>query len=336
MSDYLGSKRPAKVIAIEEHFATPLYRQHVSPTATEYRKFFVSSRSEQLGYDIPKELGDIDEERLRYMDASGIDVQVLSFCQPGAQGFPAEIAIPMARDANERLYAATQKHPDRFAGFAALPTADPDAACREFERCVKEFGFKGTLINGHTQGAFLDEKKFWGIFETAQSLDVPIYLHPSMPHPGAIKTYFAEYEELQGSAWGFALDTACHFLRILFAGVFDAYPKLKIILGHLGEGIPFAMHRLNDHTHQAAARRGLKKTPLEYLKSNLVVTTSGNWYEPAFVCTLLALGADNILFAVDWPYETNKIAMDFFNNLPISDDDKEKIAHGNSERLLHL
>jgi predicted TIM-barrel fold metal-dependent hydrolase len=334
MSDYLASKAPSKIIAIEEHFSTPLYRQHVASGA--FRKFFITSRSEQLGYDIVQEMNDLDDSRLRYMDEAGIDVQILSFGQPGAQGFPAEIAIPMARDANERLYAAMKKHPDRYEGFAALPTADPDEAARELERCVKEFGFKGTMIHGHTQGAFLDAKKFWGIFETAQALDVPIYLHPAMPHPDAIKAYFADYEELQGSAWGFALDTSCHFLRIMFAGVFDAYPKLKIILGHLGEGLPFAMHRLHDHTYKSAARRGLKKTPLDYIKDNLVVTTSGNWYEPAFVCTLLALGVDKILFAVDWPYEPNRVGRDFLRNLSISDEDREKIAHLNAERVFRM
>jgi len=331
---YLASQRPSKIIAIEEHFSTPMYRQRVK--SGEFRKFFLTSRSEQLGYDIPAELGDLESSRLRYMDEAGIDMQVLSFGQPGAQGFPAEIAIPMARDANDRLHEVMLKHPTRFSGFAALPTADPDSSVRELERCVREFGFRGAMIHGHTQGAFLDHKKFWPIFAAAQSLGVPIYLHPAMPHPDAIKAYFAEYEELQGSAWGFAVDTACHFLRIMFAGVFDAYPKLTIILGHLGEGLPFAMHRLQDHTYRAAARRGLKKTPLDYIKDNLVVTTSGNWYEPAFVCTMMALGVERILFAVDWPYEPNKTGLDFLMSLSISDEDKEKIARLNVERVLGL
>jgi len=165
---------------------------------------------------------------------------------------------------------------------------------------------------------------------------VPIYLHPTLPHPDAVKAYFEGYEELARAGWGFAVDTSCHFLRIVFAGVFDAYPRLRIILGHLGEGLPFAMHRLNDHTWRSAARRGLRKTPLQYIRENLLVTTSGNWYEPAFLCTLLALGADNILFAIDWPYEANKTGMEFLRKLSISDSDKEKIAHGNAERLLGL
>ena len=334
MSDYLAAQKPARVVAIEEHFVTPLLRQHAKSSA--FRDFWIASRGEHIGHDIIKQIADLGDERLRYMDAAGVDVQVLSFGQPGPQGFAVDIAIPMARDANDRLADAVAKHPDRFAGFAALPTPDPQAAARELERAVKELGFKGAMIYGHTQGVFLDDKKFWAIFETAAKLDVPVYLHPAMPHPDAVKAYFAPYEELQGSAWGFAIDTGCHFLRILFSGVFDAYPGLKIILGHLGEGLPFAMHRLNDHSAIAARRRGLKKAPIDYLRDNLIVTTSGNWYEPAFVCTLLSLGADNILFAIDWPYEANTVGMEFLNKLSISDDDRAKIAYRNAERLLRI
>jgi predicted TIM-barrel fold metal-dependent hydrolase len=323
-----------KTIAIEEHFTTPMYKEHVS--AGEFRNFYLTSRSEQLGHNIVDELADLGEKRLAHMDAAGIDVQVLSFGSPGPQGFGADIAIPMARDANDLLFEAVKAHPDRFAGFAALPTANPEAAADELERAVTKLGFKGTMIHGHTQGHFLDDRKYWTIFERAEALDVPIYLHPTLAHPDAMKSYFDGYEELARAGWGFAIDTSCHFLRIVFAGVFDAYPKLKIILGHLGEGLPFAMHRLNDHTYRAAERRGLKKTPLQYLKDNMLVTTSGNWYEPAFLCTLLALGADNILFAVDWPYEPNKVGLDFLNKLSISDLDREKIAHLNAERILRM
>jgi len=323
-----------KIIAIEEHFSTPMYRQHVG--ASEYRNFFLTSRSQQIGHDIPAQLLDLGEERLRHMDAAGVDVQVLSFGAPGPQAFGREVAIPMARDANDRLREAIDRHPDRFAGFAALPTAAPEEAAAELDRTVRELGFKGAMIHGHQQGSFLDDKKYWPIFERAAALDVPIYLHPTMTHPDVAKIYFGGYEELQGSPWGFAIDTSCHFLRLMFSGLFDAYPTVKIILGHLGEGLPFAMHRLHDHSYQAAARRGLKKTPLQYLKDNLVVTTSGNWYEPAFVCTLLALGADKILWAVDWPYESNTVGMGFFNKLSLNDGDKEKIAHRNAERLLRL
>ncbi len=315
-----------RVIAIEEHFITPMYREKVG--ANEYRNFYLSSRSAVMGHDIMAENLDLGASRLKHMDAQGVDVQVLSFGSPGAQGFAADVAIPMARD--------IKKYPARFLGFAALPTADPKAAVDELERCVAQLGFKGAMIHSHQQGEFLDAKKYWPIWERAEKLGVPIYLHPALPHPKAVEAYFSGYEELARAPWGFAVDTSCHFLRLLFSGLFDAYPKLTIILGHLGEMLPFAMHRLNDHSLHAAKRRGLKKEPIEYLRDNLVVTTSGNWFEPAFVCTLLALGADNILFAIDWPYESNKDGMDFFRKLSLSDADKEKIAHRNAERLLKL
>jgi predicted TIM-barrel fold metal-dependent hydrolase len=321
-----------RVIAIEEHFLTPLYREKVA--ANEYRNFYLTSRGRQMGHDIIEENLDLGAKRLAHMDAHGVDLQVLSFGSPGPQAFDADVAIAMARDANDRLHAAVKAHPTRFAGFAALPTADPRAAAEELERCVTRLGFKGAMIHGHQRGEFLDAKKYWPIWERAERLGVPIYLHPALPHPDVVKAYFDGYEELARAPWGFAVDTSCHFLRLVFAGLFDAYPRLRIILGHLGEGLPFAMHRLNDHAWAAAQRRGLQKQPIDYLRDNLVVTTSGNWFEPAFVCTLLALGADNILFAIDWPYEANKTGMQFLRGLSISDADKEKIAHRNAERLL--
>ncbi len=323
-----------RTIAIEEHFTTAMYRQRVP--ANEFRNFYLTSRSEQLGHDIVAELGDLGRRRIAAMDAAGIDVQVLSFGSPGPQGFARDVAVPMARDANDRLHEAMKAHPGRFEGFAALPTADPAAAADELERCVRRLGFCGAMIHGHQQGEFLDDRKYWPVFERAQALGVPIYLHPTLAHPSALESYFQGYEELARAGWGFAVDTSCHFLRLVFAGLFDAYPDLKIILGHLGEGLPFAMHRLDDHTGRAAARRGLAKRPVEYLRDNLLVTTSGNWYEPAFVCTVLALGADNILFAADWPYEANLTAAAFLAKISVSDGDRDKIAHGNAERVLKL
>ena len=323
-----------RIIAIEEHFMTPMYRENVGEN--EFRSFYLSSRSQQLGHDIVEENLDLGEKRLSHMDAAGIDVQVLSFASPGPQAFGAEVAVPMARDANDRLHETVKAHPTRFAGFAVLPTASPDAAAEELDRCVAKLGFKGAMVHGHQQGSFLDERRFWPIFERAEALDVPIYLHPTLPHPLALKAYFEGYEELARAGWGFAVDTSCHFLRLVFAGLFDAYPRLKIILGHLGEGLPFAMHRLDSHTRAAAARRGLNRTPLEYLRENLLVTTSGNWFEPAFICTLLALGIDNILFAVDWPYESNSAGIEFLRKLSLSDADKERLAHRNAERMLRI
>src|SRR5438445_3861733 len=228
-----------KTIAIEEHFITPMYRQNVS--ADEFRNFYLSSRSAQIGHNIVEQNADLGEMRIAHMDAVGIDVQVLSFGSPGPQAFDAEAGIPMARDANERLYETMKKHPTRFEGFAALPTADPQASADELERTVKKLGFKGAMIHGHQQGSFLDDKKYWVIWERAVALDVPIYLHPRQPSAAAMKAYFDGYEDIAGAPWGFAVDTSINFLRILFAGVFDAYPNLKSILGRLGVRLPFAL-----------------------------------------------------------------------------------------------
>ena len=323
-----------RIIAIEEHFITPMYREKVA--ANEFRNFYLSSRGSAMGHDIIAENLDLGASRIRHMDEAGVDVQVLSFGSPGPQAFAADVAIPMARDANDRLFKAIQSYPSRFAGFAALPTADPAEAARELERCVTKLGFKGAMIHSHQQGEFLDGPKYRVMWKKAEALGVPIYLHPALPHPQVVKAYFDGYEELARAPWGFAVDTSCHFLRLVFSGLFDAYPKLKVILGHLGEGLPFAMHRLNDHSMHAAKRRGLKKTPLDYFRDNMLVTTSGNWYEPAFVCTLLAMGIDSMLFAIDWPYESNKVGMEFFNKLSLNDADKHKLAHGNAEKLLKL
>ena len=323
-----------RVIAIEEHFITPMYRERVG--ANEFRNFYLQSRSAEMGHDIVEQNSDLGAKRLAHMDAAGIDMQVLSFGSPGTEAFPADVAIPMARDANDTLLAMVQSWPDRFAGFAALPTADPKAAAAELDRCVNELGFKGAMIHGHVRGEFLDARKYWVIWQKAEALGVPIYLHPTLPHPDALKSYFAGYEDLARACWGFSVDTSCHFLRIVFAGVFDAYPRLQIILGHLGEGLPFAMHRLNTHGAAAAKRRGLKREPIEYFRDNLLVTTSGNWYEPAFQLTLQALGVDKILFAVDWPYESNKTGVEFLKKIAVSESDRAKIAHLNAERLLRL
>src|ERR1700716_3688026 len=181
------SKTAMKVIAIEEHFITPMYREKVG--ANEFRNFYLKSRSEQLGHDIVEQNSDLGAERLAHMDAAGVDVQVLSFGSPGPQAFGVDIAIPMARDANDLAHEAVKAHPDRFAAFAPLPAADPRAAADELGRCVTQLGFKGARIHGHTRGSFLDEKRYWVIFERAQALDVPLYLHPTLPHPDAVKAY---------------------------------------------------------------------------------------------------------------------------------------------------
>ena len=320
-----------KIVALEEHFILPREQASLPPGAHRG-----SDRERLLGFDVVAELIDLGDRRIAAMDAAGISMQVLSHNQPGCQALDASAAVPMAGEVNDLLFEAVKAHPGRFEGFAALPTADPAAAVRELERAVTKLGFKGAMINGHTRGRFLDEKQFWSIFECAEGLGVPIYLHPSRPQSAVMQAYFDGYEELALAAWGFGIETGVHFLRLLFAGVLDAFPDLKFILGHLGEGLPFMLHRINDQTRLAAARRGLKKAPAQYLTENLVVTCSGNFSAPAFLCTVSALGVDNVLFSVDWPYESNAAAVDFLLRQPLAPRDLEKIAHLNAERILRL
>ncbi len=241
------------------------------------RQRWYEDRSEHLGHNMEAELKDLGASRIAAMDAAGIDLQVLSLTTPGAQAFEGELAVQVATDANDRMRASVRAWPGRFEAFAALPTAEPNAAVRELDRAVNQLGFKGAMINSHTRGSFLDDQKYWPILERAQALNVPVYLHPNQPHPMLMQSYFSGFEDLARPAWGFMVDASIHFLRILFSGALDAFPRLQIILGHLGEGLPFAMDRLLDHTGYVAQWRGMKRTPEECLRQNLVVTTSGNF-----------------------------------------------------------
>jgi 2,3-dihydroxybenzoate decarboxylase len=323
-----------KVIALEEHMTTPMANEAL-PSHLR-RAAVLVDRSRYLGHDMPTELLDLEGSRIKAMDEAGIDMQVLSLVAPGPQAYDAKIGIPVAIDANDRMHETCKRHPTRFAAFAALPTADTAASVKELERAVTKLGFRGAMINGHHEGSFLDDKNFWPIFECAEALDVPIYLHPRNPSPAAMKAYFEGYEDLAFAAWGYSMDTGTHFLRIVFSGLFDAYPKLKFILGHMGEGLPFWIHRLNDHAQFSAKKRGLKKSPKEYLLENLFITCSGNFAIPSFLCAVTAMGIDNLMFSVDWPFESNKAGVEFLKHAPLSPADKEKFAHGNAERVLRI
>ena len=322
-----------RIIAIEEHINTPLYTQ--MQTETTRRKRSMAHAKERLGHDVNTELLDVSNSRIAAMNDAGIDLQVLSMTMPGPQGLPAAEAIKVARDANDRMAAAIQTHPERFAAFACLPTPDVAESVKELQRTVGTLGFKGAMINGHTNGEFLDDKKFWPIFEAAQAMDVPVYLHPRDPHPSAA-FYFDGYPEIASAACGFTVDTTIHFLRLIFSGVFDTFPKLTMVLGHLGEGLPFYLDRIEDHTGLAAKHRGLEKTVAQVMRENVMVTTSGNFSAPSFRCTLDVLGIDRIIFSVDWPYESNKLGVAFLNKLGLPQSDLEKLAHGNAEKLLKL
>ncbi len=313
-----------RIVAIEEHFWIPELRDRYSGPRG------ISAHTPA------RELDDLGEIRLRDMDAAGIDVQVISHMQPGTQIFDAETAVAMARKANDALYAATRAHPGRFFGFAELPTVDPMAAAAELERAVARLSFKGALINGLTAGAFLDDRRFWCIFERAQALDVPIYFHPGIPHPDVTQAYYSDYRRgdfpFLTVAWGFTAETALQAIRLVVSGVFDAYPRLKIILGHLGETIPFTLWRCDWLLGHVAAKSGFA----DAFREHFYLTTSGSFQHSALACCIAELGVERVMFAVDYPYNSSAEGLAFVRGAPISDADKAKILHGNVDRLLRL
>jgi predicted TIM-barrel fold metal-dependent hydrolase len=285
------------------------------------------------------QLYDLDDGRIAGMDAAGIDVQVLSIV-PGIEQLDAATAVDIARDANDRLAEAVRRHPDRFAGFAALPTAVPDTAANELERVVHDCGFRGAAINGHTRGRYLDDGSFWPILERAQRLRVPLYLHPTAPPQPVIDTYYAgNYPQdvvfsLATGAYGWHIETAVHVLRLILGGVFDRYPNLQLVIGHLGETLPFMLPRLNLRLPTELTK--LERPIGDYLRENVHYTISGFNFTPAFLDVLLEVGADRIMFSADYPFGSMKSARTFLDQLPVSPADKERIAHGNAERLLRL
>jgi predicted TIM-barrel fold metal-dependent hydrolase len=272
------------------------------------------------------------------MDDAGIDIQVLSHGAPSTQKLPIEIAARLAAEVNDRLAAVCAANPKRFAAFAALPTAEPEAAADELERCVSKHGFKGAMIHGMANGEFLDLKKFWPIYARAEKLDVPLYFHPSLPHPRVTEIYYQDYAKdfplVVRPAWGYTVETATQAIRLVLSGVFETHPNLKIILGHLGETLPFLLWRID----AALKRPGQKAMSFrDIFAKNFYLTTSGFFSNPALLCCVMEMGVDHILFAVDWPFvPDNGPAVDWMNGVPLSDEDKAKILSGNARRLLRL
>ncbi|MCC6534370.1 MAG: amidohydrolase [Burkholderiales bacterium] len=287
--------------------------------------------------EIRKRLLDLGELRLSEMDEAGIDLQVISHSAPSAQRLDSESAVRLARGANDRLHQAIARHPDRFAGFAALPTPDPKAAADELERSVTKLGFKGAMVHGLTNGVFFDDKRFWPIMERAQALDVPIYLHPAVPHKAVIDAYYRDYVEkypqITNAAWGFTVETATQGVRMVLSGAFDAYPNLKIILGHLGEGLPFLLWRIDMALNRPG---GAPVAFRDAFNRNVWITTSGNFSTPALICSMLEMGVDRILYSVDWPFVRNLPGSRWIQDLQVSNEDREKILSGNAKRLLKL
>lgn len=278
-------------------------------------------------------LFDVGEERIARMDEAGIDFQILSLSSPGVQTFDLQTAEELGGKSNDWLAGIIEKYPQRFGAFASLPTQDGRRAADELEKRVKQ-NFAGALINGHTDGKLIDDKHFWPIYERAQALDVPIYLHPANAPQPIIDTYYKDHPELVGAAWGWAVDVATQTLRMMVSGVFDEFPKLKFIIGHMGELIPFHLQRITKAT--SMQNKKMKKTVAEYMQTNVWITTSGVFEHAALTCALSTLGIDRILFSVDDPFASNEEAMRFLKTTPLSDEDRRKLAHGNAERIMKL
>lgn len=319
--------QPLRMITLEEHFATPGF------FAGPGRHLMNQPQQAAL-------LGDLNAGRIANMDAAGIDMQVVSLTAPGVEQLEPEAAVALAREANDALAEAMRRHPTRLAGFAALPTPVPDQAANELERTVRDCGFKGALINGHARGRYLDDPAFWPILERAEALGVPLYVHPTAPPQPVIQaSYTGNFAPevttmLATSGWGWHIETAIHVLRLILGGAFDRFPRLQVIVGHLGEALPFMQPRLEQRFPQELTK--LQRPFGAYLRENLHYTFGGFNYLPSFMDLLAEVGSSRILFSADYPYASMAEARSFLEQLPISPAERAQIAHGNAEQLLHL
>ena len=283
---------------------------------------------------------DLGARRIADMDATGIAKQIVFLTAPGVQVFDAATGTALARDCNDQLAQETKKHPDRYAALAAIAPQDPREAAVELDRSVKKLGMKGAVVNSHTQGEYLDEPKYWEIFEAAQALDVPLYIHPNTPPPAMIAPFLPR--GLDGAIYGFAVETGLHLLRIIVAGVFDRFPRLKIVVGHLGEGLPFWLFRLDFmHRSMVSSKRypgagPLRHPPSHYLKQNVWVTTSGMQWAPAILFCQQVLGVERVLYAMDYPYQFVPEEVKVTDELPVPAEDRKKLYQTNAERVFRL
>ena len=320
-------------IALEEHFAIP-------ETLQDSAGFVPGDFWRELSARIM----DIQDRRLREMDANGIEMMILSLNAPAVQAIPDSArAIEIARIANDYLAGEVAKRPDRFQGFAALPLQDPDAATRELTRCITELGFKGVLVNGFSQTGdgsemlYYDMPMFRPFWAEVERLGVPFYLHPRNPLPQHAQIY-AGHEWLMGPTWAFGQETAVHALRLMGSGLFDEHPGLKIIIGHMGEGLPISMWRIdNRNAWVTLPKKHPAKQPIShYFHNNFYITTSGNFRTQSLIDTMLEIGSDRILFSTDWPFENVDHAANWFDTATISEADRLKIGRGNANRLFDL
>jgi predicted TIM-barrel fold metal-dependent hydrolase len=322
-----------RTITLEEHFATPGFLDGPGQDLKNAALKFEGRATRLI-----EELCDIGDKRLAAMDAAGIDMQVLSLTSPGTEQLDAADAIVLSREVNDALAEAVKKHPKRFAGFATLPTAAPDKAARELETRIKAGGFVGAVINGHNRGRYLDDKFFWPILECAATLKAPIHIHPTRPPQAVVDAYYSGFSPLMvdmfaNPGWGWHIETAVHVIRVILGGVFDRFPDLQLVIGHLGEGLMSMFQRLDTMT---PAMTKLKKPVTAYLRDNVHYTFSGFNFPATFLDLLLEVGIDRIMFSVDHPYQSMALSKAFLQQIPVSAADRERIAHGNAEKLFNL
>ena len=319
-------------IALEEHIS-------LQETLDDSRAFAGSSG---LWEEFSRQILDIGDERLAGMDKNGIELTILSLNAPAIQAIlDTKKAIEVAKRANDHVAEAVARHPGRFAGLAALPMQDPDAAAEELTRCVKDFGFKGALVNGFTQkdvpdsAIYFDIPEYRSFWSTVSRLDVPFYLHPRAPIPSRARQYDG-HPWLMSSPWGFAVETSIHALRMCGSAMFDDFPNLKIILGHLGEHIPYDLTRIDGRMR--FSRRGYTKERYlgEYFRKHFYITTSGNFCDPSFRCALEVMGVDRLMFSTDYPFERMQEAANWFDNTPLSDAERLKVGRTNAIKLFKL
>ena len=329
-----------RIVALEEHYTVPRIVAGIDRDAVA-RRGFPTDPDFRWAQTIKRdELADLGPARLADMDATGITVQVLSVAGPGADLVPGQAGIDLARAYNDALAEACAQHPTRYRGFAHLPMLAPETAATELERTVTQLGFHGVLVNGATDGLFLDDPRFEPILAKAAALDVPIYLHPGIPTRDVRAAY---YDGLPGnfsftlalSAFGWHYDTAVHVLRLALSGALDRHPGLKIVVGHMGEAIPFMLDRI-DETTSMQAKSLLKRSVRQTIVDQVWITTSGFFTMVPFMAALMTFGVDRIMFSVDYPFASNARARAFLDALPVSPVDRAKIAHGNADALLRL
>ena len=336
-----ASKKQYRRIATEEAWSIPEQMEAMRAMAQNAHEYdpdlFLWKIMTDAKGPVYARLLDTDDERLRIMDRDGVAVHLLSLTSTGVQMLDPDAGTALAIAANDRLAEAVRRHPERYAGLGTVAPQDPARAVKEIDRAVGKLKLNGFIINSHTNDEYLSERKYWPILEAVEAHDVPLYIHPRSPRPSMARAYRADH--LEHAIWGYQAETGLHGVRLITGGVFDQFPKLKIVLGHMGEAIPYWLYRI-DYMHGRAIigmdRPKLKRRPSEYFKENFYITTSGvNWH-PVLQFCINVLGADRIMFAIDYPYQESGEAVEFMNTAPISEEDKEKIFHKHAERVFGI